>query len=661
MNHTSSNNIQSVVFDPESASFTDLAGSSRVPGPPNYYNALERSVYLPNDGTGNVGSFSSAIGGNPFTLGNVPESNAGAFAARSDATNSHLPFGSTNVNLFPDRERADPPSPILNENSLRRAYEAHLNEFNFPGTVGTIRGGGSISTNREGTEKSFVSASIADSTDFDSVSIANDKRINTSFKDIHDSILYGDKKGLNTSINSFDAHVPNPFTSRSPFNIQIIDDYDKSIEKANHGYTSEGPPILTENVTLQVFQDWQSDLFDFVERLPNYYAGMLFHKPNFSILSPKDQRRLCNLFKMVHGYLKKAGAKNKKIRTVTANVSTYPYPDIVQWWAEVNAAFQLTTKEIDDLVEELNHIQQRPEESCMDYLLRYQSKANELQNIGRKIPDEEQGRQCLKGMHSKYRFNVLQFFAIEKIFCNIKYFRQLCHVQDEYAKDSIKITKDNELEANLATTSSYSRRNRRRGIYGPASNATDKPMDDQQYTKQNQGKRKFDYNQSSETRSDSRNRGRDNRSKERQDLYRSVSRDKNSSRADNHRDLRRSDSRERAHRQPSKEEKSHHSKSKGDDRFYTLDEMRAKDKNNNYPNTSSNFRSPFPCNPTEGMTMTYTKLANGEYTWALLPSTRRDKSDYHSPSRANADRNLNDNLEANLTFEYEKVINFGDF
>ena len=116
--NTSSINIQSVAFDPNS-SFTDLAEGSRDTGPPNYYNALpEWSVYPPNDGTGNVGSFTSAIGGNNSSLGIVPESNAGAFAARSDATNSHLPFGSTNVNLFPDRERADPPSPILNENSL---------------------------------------------------------------------------------------------------------------------------------------------------------------------------------------------------------------------------------------------------------------------------------------------------------------------------------------------------------------------------------------------------------------------------------------------------------------------------------------------------------------------------------------------------------------
>jgi hypothetical protein len=588
--------------------------------------------------------------GPPPNYSNGFSADRGPIFNTSDGMGTVCSFGNLNPLL----------SPIPSDNPPQMAFAINPHDSNFPeSVVGSIRGGGSIIDNGDFGRKSQYSASVVDSTDLDSVSIVNDKVINTSVKDIHDSILYGDKKGLNTSNNSFDAHVPNPFTSRSSFNVQVIDDYDKSIEKANHGYTSEGPPILPDIVNLQIFQEWQSDLFDFVERLTNYCAGMLFHKPNFAILSQKDQRRLCNLFKMVHGYLKKAGAKNKKIRTVTANVSTYPYPDIVQWWAEVNTAFQLTTKEIDDLVEELNHIQQRPEESCMDYLLRYQSKANELSNIGRRIPDEEQGRQCLKGMHSKYRYNVLQFFAIEKIYCNIKYFRQLCHVQDEYARDSVKITKENELAANMATPSPYSRRNRKREIYGPASysnsNSMDKPNNEHQSSYQSQGKRNIAHNKSRDTRSDSRDRWSDNRRKERQDLYRSVSRERNSSRGENRRDVRRSDSRDKTYRQSSNDDKSRHSKSKGDDRFYTLEEMGEKD------NSSSNFRSPFPCNPTEGMTMTYTKLANGEYTWVIPPLSRGDKSDYNKPRRSDNDCNSNNNLNANLTFEYEKVINFGDF
>ena len=51
----------------------------------------------------------------------------------------------------------------------------------------------SISTNSERTEKSFVSASIADSSDFDSVSAVNEKRVNTFIRDIQNSIIYGDK------------------------------------------------------------------------------------------------------------------------------------------------------------------------------------------------------------------------------------------------------------------------------------------------------------------------------------------------------------------------------------------------------------------------------------------------------------------------------------
>ena len=103
--NTSSNIIQSATFNPES-SFTELAGSSRNPGPPNYYNVLDGSVYPPNDGTGNVGSFTSVAGGNPFSFGSASENNAGVFVVHSDATSPHTVLGydprmSTNMNLFP--------------------------------------------------------------------------------------------------------------------------------------------------------------------------------------------------------------------------------------------------------------------------------------------------------------------------------------------------------------------------------------------------------------------------------------------------------------------------------------------------------------------------------------------------------------------------------
>ena len=98
---------------------------------------------------------------------------------------------------------------------------------------------------------------------------------------------------------------------------------------------------------------------------------MLYYKPNMSILSFNDQRDLKSLFTLIHGYVKKAGSKNSKIKEVTSNVRTSPYPYIVEWWSKVNDAFKLTVWEIDDLLEKLNHIKQKNNESCMEYLMRF--------------------------------------------------------------------------------------------------------------------------------------------------------------------------------------------------------------------------------------------------------------------------------------------------
>ena len=76
---------------------------------------------------------------------------------------------------------------------------------------------------------------------------------------------------------------------------------------------------------------------------------------------------------------------------------TSPYPDIVEWWSEVNDAIKLTAWEIDDLLEKLNHIKQKNNKSCMEYLMTFQEKANEYINIGNSLSEEEQERKSLKG------------------------------------------------------------------------------------------------------------------------------------------------------------------------------------------------------------------------------------------------------------------------
>ena len=72
-----------------------------------------------------------------------------------------------------------------------------------------------------------------------------------------------------------------------------------------------------------------------------------------------------------------------------------PYPDIAKWWSAVDSTFKLTPKEVDDMVIALDKIQQKEKESCVDYLLRFQSKVTELRMAGKHLADEEQGRKCL--------------------------------------------------------------------------------------------------------------------------------------------------------------------------------------------------------------------------------------------------------------------------
>ena len=111
---------------------------------------------------------------------------------------------------------------------------------------------------------------------------------------------------------------------------------------------------------------------------------------------------------------------------MTANVRTSPYPDIVEWWSEVIDAFKLTAWEIDDLLEKLNHIKQKNNESCMEYLMRFQEKANEYINIGNILSEEEQGRKCLKGLSDKFKSSIFQLMLSKDIHATL-------NTSDDYA------------------------------------------------------------------------------------------------------------------------------------------------------------------------------------------------------------------------------------
>jgi len=62
------------------------------------------------------------------------------------------------------------------------------------------------------------------------------------------------------------------------------------IRKQNENFTKNGPPILEDNCTLLQFQDWQNELFQFVEHLAGYVPGMLFIQPEYSALVYGEER-----------------------------------------------------------------------------------------------------------------------------------------------------------------------------------------------------------------------------------------------------------------------------------------------------------------------------------------------------------------------------------
>ena len=143
--------------------------------------------------------------------------------------------------------------------------------------------------------------------------------------------MYGDKINHSKNISKFDSQVPNPHLSNSSLNIPVTPDIVKHVAKGNANFINQGSLVLLEKVTFRIFQDWQNDLFYFVERLPNYCSGMLFHKTNLSVVNTPDQHAIFDLYKLIFGYLSRAGSRNTKVRIITSNTKLYPYPDIAQW------------------------------------------------------------------------------------------------------------------------------------------------------------------------------------------------------------------------------------------------------------------------------------------------------------------------------------------
>ena len=244
-----------------------------------------------------------------------------------------------------------------------------------------------------------------------------------------------------------------------------------SIRKQNENFTKNGPPILEDNCTLLQFQDWQNELFQFVERLPGYIPGMLFIQPEYSALASAEEREnVQQLYRMVHGYLFKAGSKNSRIKVKTTNVPMFPFPDVVLWWKVVNDAFSLSPREIEIRYEKLITFHQHSSECCKDYCTRFEKAATELTNLGKSIPPDEQGYRVYTGLRSKYRQIIYNHMTSQHVPCTISNMTDMCKHADEMSFDrDDDIIDISTLTANQAAF--FSNDSKTKGNhYGPSAN-----------------------------------------------------------------------------------------------------------------------------------------------------------------------------------------------
>ena len=151
------------------------------------------------------------------------------------------------------------------------------------------------------------------------------------------------------------------------------------------------PCQIILNVTVAAFYKWYGAQKSLVERLPGYVDGMLTKRPNYEEMSSREQRNVKDIYINIHGWLNKAGSMYSKVNVRTKHIPMYPYPDIAQWWKDVNDIYALSEKEIDRRKAYLHGHYQYEDELCVPYYSRFEAKVTELKLLGTTLADTKMG------------------------------------------------------------------------------------------------------------------------------------------------------------------------------------------------------------------------------------------------------------------------------
>ena len=209
----------------------------------------------------------------------------------------------------------------------------------------------------------------------------------------------------------------------------------KRLKRCHENYTSKGPPILGENPTVEIFYAWKANLKIFIERMPGYVSGMLKKRPDFDSLSKRDQKMLIEVYQNIMVWLAKAGSENRKVNSKTKGVAMKPYPDIVGWWKSVNDIFALSQITLDNMKSKLHAVYQFKGEKLVAYYTRFETKVNELKDLGMQLKSSKMGLILFKGLLGYNRRTITMFLNENRIKCTLHAMSSICKWLDDLDED----------------------------------------------------------------------------------------------------------------------------------------------------------------------------------------------------------------------------------
>ena len=209
----------------------------------------------------------------------------------------------------------------------------------------------------------------------------------------------------------------------------------KRLKKCHENYTSKGPPVLGENPTVEIFYAWKANLKIFIERMPGYVNGMLKKRPDFENLNKKDQKMLIEVYQNIMVWLAKAGCDNRKVNNKTKGISMKPYPDIVGWWKSVNDIFALSQITLDNMKSKLYTVYQFKGEKLVSYYTRFETKVNELKDLGMELKGSKMGVILFKGLLGYNRRTISMFLSENRVKCSLTAMSSICKWLDDLDED----------------------------------------------------------------------------------------------------------------------------------------------------------------------------------------------------------------------------------